>query len=539
VRRTVSLWRGIPLLIVIIAAAIAGMAWAVSSPIGSSPDEDFHLASIWCPPPVETSGCKVQTDAQGVTSVTLIARVVAAPACYAFHPDTSGSCIWAVPADKLVSDSRFDRGEYPGGFYRVMHIFASNDPYASVYAIRAFNLALAICLGAALVLAATRPTRRIIAYAVASTYVPMGMFIIPSANPSSWAVMGLTATAFALHSYWLATTRPRLIANGVLAAVGVIMAVSARGDAALYVVLTAVAITVLHYRRVRGHALRAILPAVLAVVGGVVARTSSQTTSALSTGLGTGTAGGWRLLFSNLVNLPYVVLGNQGLGNLGWLDTPLPSLVSVGMIMVTSFLLMAGLSRLSWVKALVAGGGVLVLMALPLFILQVSHYFVGQGMQPRYLLPLLPVISLVVLTGYRPDQAVRLSPLFAWFSWGLVSAANSVALMVNIRRYTTGMDGPTWPGQLVEWWTPGAPGPMVTWIVGSLAFAVAAWMVVRLSSGPDPVAITAELDQRSIEPTSATASGEVVAAEPTTGDDTAAEDVRSATPTEPTGIRPH
>ena len=61
--------RAIPILIVVIAAAVAGLAWAISSPIGSSPDEDYHLASIWCPPPVESSGCRVQMDAQGTTTV--------------------------------------------------------------------------------------------------------------------------------------------------------------------------------------------------------------------------------------------------------------------------------------------------------------------------------------------------------------------------------------------------------------------------------------------------------------------------------------
>lgn len=31
---------------------LTGLGWAVSSPVESSPDEDFHLGSIWCPRPV-------------------------------------------------------------------------------------------------------------------------------------------------------------------------------------------------------------------------------------------------------------------------------------------------------------------------------------------------------------------------------------------------------------------------------------------------------------------------------------------------------
>ena len=534
-RRAIPILRGLPILIVMIAAAVAGMAWAISSPIGSSPDEDAHLASIWCPPPVETSGCQVQVNAQGTTTVTLHIRVFAAPRCYAYHPDNSAACIWAVPADTTGNDGRFDRGGDPGGFYHVMHLFAGNDPYSSVYAMRAFNVAVAILMGALLVTAATRPTRRILAYAVASTYVPMGMFIVPSANPSSWAVIGVTTAAFALHSYWIAEARSRVIVNGALCAVGVGLAASARTDAALYTVLAAVALTCLHYRSVRRHLMRLVLPVVIVVVGVISYRMSSQAESALTGGLGSSNVGaGWHLLFANIVNIPYVLLGNQGLGNLGWLDTPMPPMVYVPMILVCAFLLMAGVARLSWMKALVAGAGILVLVALPLYILQVSQLVVGEGLQPRYILPLLPVVSLVLLTGYRPDQAVRLSRPIAWFTWALVSGANGIALMVNIRRYTTGMDGSMIPGRSIEWWTPGAPGPLATWILGSLGFAVAAWMVVRLSTGRDvPIAVSAADDQKAIEPAavvggepSLTHAQQVVDAEPTPVEVVAPDEVR-------------
>jgi hypothetical protein len=500
VRRPPPVLRGLPMLIVMIAAAVAGMAWAISSPIGSSPDEDYHLASIWCPPPAEASGCHLTPGRFPL--ITQLKRVVGAPACYASNSSQSGACIWAIPADALIENARFDQGGYPGGFYHVLHIFASNDPYSAIYLIRGFNVAIAVVLGALVVLGANRPTRRILAYAVASTYVPMGMFIIPAANPSSWAVMGLTATAFALHSYWIAETRGRVIFNGALAAVGIALAASSRADAALYTVLAAVGVTCLHYRSVRRHPVRLILPAGVLVAGFIAYRTSAQATSALSgTGLGSvGAIGGWRLLFSNIINSPYLVLGNEGLNSLGWLDTPMPPMVFVPMLVVCGFLVMAGIGRLTWMKALVTFGGMFAVVGIPLYILQISHLTIGAGLQPRYLLPLLPVVSLVLLTGYRPSQAVRLSRPAAWVAWVLVSVANSVALMVNIRRYTTGLDGPMWPGQAVEWWSTDRMGPLPTWILGSLGFAVAAWMIVRLSSGHDTPTAVAMSDEKAIEP---------------------------------------
>ena len=43
---------------------LTGLGWAVSSPLESSPDEDYHLGSIWCPRPAgeycQNSGCNGQ-----------------------------------------------------------------------------------------------------------------------------------------------------------------------------------------------------------------------------------------------------------------------------------------------------------------------------------------------------------------------------------------------------------------------------------------------------------------------------------------------
>lgn len=505
--RGIPIMRGIPILIVMIAAAVAGMAWAISSPMGSSPDEDYHLASIWCPPPAEDNGCAVTTIGN-VRYVTTRAELVDGPLCYAYHPDQSGGCIYAVPADEMVQSFRFDSGVYPGGFYHVMHVFAYGDPYAAVYRIRAANVAIGVVLGALLVLGAARPARRILAYAVVSTFVPMGMFIIPAANPSSWAVMGVATTAFALHSFWLAETRNRMVVNAILVAAGIALAASSRADAALYAILAAVGVTCLHYRSVRRHPVRLILPGLAAVVCVIAYRMSSQATIALSgAGLGAeGVAGGWSLLFYNILDSPVLVLGNEGLNSLGWLDTPMPPIVYVSMLVVCGALFMAGIGRLSWMKSLVAFGGMATVMAVPLYILQVSHLAVGQGVQPRYILPLLPIVSLALLTGYRPHQAVRLPPATAWAAWLLASLANSIALMVNIRRYTTGLDGPLWPGRAVEWWSTNRVGPLPTWILGSLGFAVAAWMIVRLSYGPDGVvAVAPGSTQAAIAPQAADA----------------------------------
>ena len=488
-------------IVILLAAITAGFAWAISSPPGSTPDEDYHLASIWCPPPVESSGCMVQTAPDGKTAIVVNARVFSAAVCYAFHPEISGQCVLGVPTSSVL-DERFDRGEYPGGYYRVMHLFLVSDPYTTTYLIREVNVVLTALLGLLLVLAAAPPTRRLMAYAIASTYVPMGMFLVASINPSSWAVVGVTTTAFAFHSYWMAETRPRVLANAALAAVGVAMSAAARTDAALFAALTALALLVLHFGAARRHLVRLVLPAV-AIVVAVFYATSSQA-SAVLTGSRLGVGGpvpGWSTLLDNAMNLPNLLLGNQGLWALGWLDTTMPSIVYISMIVVCAFMLMAGLSQLPLMKTMVTVGGILFLVALPLYILNTSHLLVGQDLQPRYLLPLLPVISLVILTGARPDQTVRLPKPVAWLTWIMVSTANAVALLMNIRRYATGTNGPLLPGRAVEWWMPGLPGPLLTFLAGAFGFAVVAWSVVWTSREPakyGPPTLPAEVEQRSL-----------------------------------------
>lgn len=484
--------RAVLIAVVIVAAAIAGLSWSISSPPGSSPDEDYHIASIYCPPPVRTSGCTVETGPDGQEVIVLKRRVFATSICYAFNAKASGACIWQIPADAISQDGRYDRGGYPGGYYRVVHLFAGDDPYASTYLMRGVNVALAVLLGTLLVLVSARPTRRILAYAVTATFVPMGMFILPSVNPTSWALTGITTLAFATHTYWLAPTRSRLIASAALAVAGLAMAASARTDAMVYSALTLVLVTTLHHRQAVTHPRRVVLPALSLVADLLLlwGQTTSAAGSALSfEGMGGEADGqsGLQILVRNIVNLPDLLLGNTGfgMGSLGWMDTHLPSMVSVGMITVYAFMAMAGLGRLSWTKGVVGLVSTGIFVAIPLYMLQTSGLLVGEAIQPRYLLPLLPVVALVLLTGARPDEAVRLRPGVAWVTWAIASMANGVALLVNIRRYSTGVDGPVLPGKAVEWWMPSLPGPLATWIGGTIAFAVAAWMVVRLSSGSD------------------------------------------------------
>jgi len=102
---------------------VAFGSWALASPVGASPDEDFHLTSIWC-----SHGTREAICAPGATADTrtVPAELIAAP-CYAFKPDQSAACQTPTPEGMVVTDRGNFAGLYPPVFYYVQGFFVGAD----------------------------------------------------------------------------------------------------------------------------------------------------------------------------------------------------------------------------------------------------------------------------------------------------------------------------------------------------------------------------------------------------------------------------
>ena len=76
------------------AAVVCGAMWALSSPPGSSPDDNYHQTTIWCVGATSsTSPCRtVGTSETTGGRVVEVPALVGNPNCYAFAPAESGSC---------------------------------------------------------------------------------------------------------------------------------------------------------------------------------------------------------------------------------------------------------------------------------------------------------------------------------------------------------------------------------------------------------------------------------------------------------------
>lgn len=418
---------------------VVGVSWALSSPVGSAPDDDYHLASIWCATG-EREGACVDT---GLTPPKFIvtAGAVNSSFCYATKPDQTGDCTdYELNSTELVLTDRLNNIQqlYPGGFYAVMSVFVGPDVEKSVYLMRIFNvLVISILLGL-LIRLAPRGIAQASALTIVVAFIPLGLFLIASTNPSGWAISGvLFFLAFSLSLMFQDSWRSGktwVLAGG--AVVSGMMAITSRVDSAAFIVVAVVvAASLVGARRIREQIAGFSILLAMALLGIWTYFTVTPLSGETVLGSAEPTA---NLLWNNVVNFPSLIYGIVGDWPLGWNDTPLPSLVSVVGILVVGALMYAGLSEVSARKLLVAALAFIALVGFPVTFLQSQSAGVNEVIQSRYLLPLFAIFIFVVLLSVRVNEPIRLSKapivLIAIALW----ISSSVAFWANTHRYSMG-----------------------------------------------------------------------------------------------------
>jgi len=479
--------RRVPLLALApVLALVALLAWAFASPIGAGPDDDYHLVSSWCAGPTAAETCAPVEGAERADH--RIPRALAEISCFERQPEVSAACqnelFTGALMDQTVDTDRGNfYGEYPPLYYAVMGVFTSDDVQASALVMRVFTIVLFVALLTALYLLLPVERRPTLLIGWVVTTIPLGIFLLASNNPSAWATIGVGTSWIALLGYFESTGRRR-IALGALYAIAMLMAAGSRGDAAVYAGFATALVLFYAFRPHRRYWLSAILPIVMGLVALAFLLRAGQIGSGLGgfsdvgledsgvggggDGDGTVTPSGVGLLAYNVMNVPFLWLGNLGEWGLGWLDTTMPAAVTfgaVGAFVVAGFL---GIRALEWRKAVVVAAAAVVLWVLPVYVLQQAGHIVGQQVQPRYLLPLIVLFGgLLALSAPRVRWKRGQLLLVA----AMLSIANGVALHTNLRRYLTGIDaGSVNLNTGMEWWWNVPFSPMIVWIVGSLAY---------------------------------------------------------------------
>jgi len=500
--------------VAVVAILLLGTAWSFASPHGSSADDDYHLTSIWCAQG-DSAYCQ---EVEGDTGV-FVPRVIAYPACYVTWPaNISAACVDEADYTPIYTQ-RIDPevGGYPGGFYWAMSWLAGSDVVGSVQLMRIANTALAaVLLGLALMV--TRPAiRRAVALSWGVAIAPVGIFFIASTNPSSWTIIGVGLYwAFLLSALQSLKNRDfRFWLSVVGAFAAATVALVARNDAGIYLVLSTVAVGLVGWRRstiprwVLALALSA-LGAILALVVFVAyrnwylsfplsfpgAQTATDQPNPLVKllleipGFFVGLLGGQRPL--NVLSDSGFNQGADGyrptglLYGPGWAEMNLPSIVGISSLIAVAIVLAVGFN--SYQRSRVIAFAVLVVATITQIVIMraMVDFAAFWEVQPRYFVPILLVIIGVGALNTRAGAAL-MNRVQAVTVMLLVVVSGSVAWMAVAARYAVGPDAAfTNFGQPADWWWATGPSRLV-WLCLTVLFT-ALWVTTTVwNYGAKPV----------------------------------------------------
>ena len=353
----------VAVLVLVAAVIVASLAWVVASPVGASPDEDFHVGAMWCPPPIEDSGCQIATkDGRKAVIVpqTLAKENVT---CYAYDHDNSARCTFAASDDLTAPTLRWDDGNYPWGYYQFAHLFVQHSTNRAVLTLRVFNTLLAITLLGSIIALADSGLRRAIAVALTTAWLPMGFYFIAG------------------------------------------MACTSRGDSAffLFVVSVALACAVRPCARLVPEA----IVACAASLVGIWVMSGTNASANLATTEASAASPGRRAIFmQNLEAIPSYLAGFVGyrIGP-GWNDVSYAGTVSYGALIVVCAVICWALVSLTWRKAVSSFVILGAIVGVPVVIGVQGRFSNVEFYQPRYMLPLFAVF----VVG-SPGRARRLEP---------------------------------------------------------------------------------------------------------------------------------
>ncbi len=474
--------------------------WVVASPIGSSPDDTNHLTSIWCATGTTPGSCEIAED--GLTA--LVPGPLLASWCYAPLSDRSAACILDLPQHLQSPDWNGRSSYYPPIFYRIMHVFVTSNTTLSVIAMRALNGLLASLLVMLLLILAPASIRQAAGATAFFASVPLGLFIVSSNNPSSWAILGVLFYWAFLLTAIEAQRRRTLVASMCVAVLCAFIAIGARADAAAFIgfsTIASISLAVTNRDSVRSTILRwRFVPIVFVLIGAAIAFVSVRQSGVATGGFhgavtvtdsgASGTVSNVAALSEKLSmnavltymsSLPDFLSGAFGGWGLGWLDTPMPRVIVWIVFPIYLLLVFVGLGSMYRGKAVAViflSGAV---VAIPTWIAVTGGSAAGTDLQPRYMYPLMLVLGGAALVHRYRTQRFSLSASQRWVLVVAIAAAQSLALHVNMRRYISGNDVSAINlNYMREWWWIPSVDPNVVWIIGSAAFLVLAFSVMEM-----------------------------------------------------------
>ena len=477
----------------------------MGSAIGSSPDEDNVLTTLWCG---KHAANLRATDALRTNRETtkfdgsvkpatefckydprnykyhLIPSLVSAPQqCYlGAGQDTSASCQKSL---RELTVRKYFEAAVETRYINVARVFVGIDVEVSVAKMRLFNSFMAaVLITSASAFFWKKNSDLLLAWLAVIT--PVTTFFIGSVNTSSWTLIG--ATCFTLAFIAALKNRKHIkiwLPAGAVALFALLFANSSRSEGKYVILLLAAAILYSEfapksYDLTKKYILfgSAILPVFYLIFDyfskpfAVGVDIFNDPRVEVSEGITT-TAN--NLLVNNIITLPRFITGFFGSWGLGWFELELTS--TVWLFTLQAFLLVIGfaLIKSSNFHRLIFGALFTIMCLAILYANQQKFGKIGEYIQPRYFLPFflgIVIIAAANKTERYPNSLVITVAILATIS-------NSIALRDTIRRYTTGQDVfiSKSLNNPIEWWWQFGPQPETVWLTGTLAFA-ALWALL-------------------------------------------------------------
>ena len=459
--------------IAVVALFVSLACWGFSSPIGSTPDENFHLASIWCAGGFQEGRCeKDVSDSRSIATLNFNKLI-----CFAGIPSASAACEADLRGDEINrlvrTDHQNNQNFYPPVFYRVMNNFVTSDIAQSVLVMRMLNAFLYACLLSSVICLSRPSLRQAVIISHLATVIPLAMFIVPSINPSSWTFTGVSL----LWAAWISFLEEhgiRRLLFGVLSLTCVLIAAGSRADGAIYAAVSIILATLFVGKVNKSDiAVFAMLgTALLAALALFIPTSQRQMITSLNgnySGLDFIT-----LLFSNVGNLPTFMTGAVGNAMLGWQDTSMPGITAIGIPILYCVLCVTSWQKHSASQRVVFGLLIALLVIGPLYLLNEGRFLTGQAIQPRYFLPLFTVLLGFVLLRSDRSTVIVFSYTQKILMLMVLVLGNAYALHQSIQRYVTGLDIRSFNlSKNPEWWWKGSLDPQKLWILGIVTFGFA------------------------------------------------------------------
>ena len=417
------------------------ITWAIATPRYGAPDEVAHTVKAYATAHGQLLGSTTPGTSQLIRTFKVPRGLVSGePWCFASLADVNAGC--AIPNDsKTIVAYESSAATYPLPYYAVVgtavRIVGASD---SARSYRLISIGLStLVLTAALVLFRKSFGRNSAVALLALD--PMAVFVLSSINPAALEIAGMLVL-WAFLGRLLTRDKPAskndlLIASTIGAVLVVIRPVSLPWVVialAGYFILEWRTAGVAHRRRIRDLAVAGFPLALSLIIGSLWSRFA-----------GVGLTDDKYVVEAPTIHIARVAVGRtalllrQGFGNLGWLDTQLPSGIYglwIGVIAcAASAVIFFGDRR---TKLLMAGLVACWILYPAVYTTLARTPAVWQG---RYNLPLLGGFALCALIAITKDQLGSPAPQLARLCGTAFVVMEVVALHQSLRRFMVGASG--------------------------------------------------------------------------------------------------